>query len=559
MSVYTRHINTRSTPQTKPIPGRAKMVPNDGGGYSFAVDPFTRLERFLILGCEGGHFQVGEGKLTVDNANCVFECARQDTARTIALIVDVSDSGRAPKNDPAIFALALLASMKEPFTFAGKPMPDNTIAEQALAVLPKVCRIFTHLADFIGTVRQFRGFGPSLKKAIQRWYNDRPVKNLAVQLTKYQNRNGYTQRDVLRLAKPKTTDHARNLLYRYAVGKHKVAIDTDHGGIPADGPMALAYGMEAAKVATSEFEIARLIRKYGLVREHIPTEWLNSKHVWAELLEHMPPTALIRNLGKMTSIGLLAPMSDAVGTVLNKLWDDAALKESRVHPFGILLAQTTYAAGQGVKGDLRWSPVPQITDALNDAFYASFNYVRPTGKRHYLAIDVSGSMGWASSKIANTHITARVGAACMAMVTLRTEPQNYAMAFSDKLIDLRLSKSMRLDDVVRRCESTEMGGTDCSAPMRDARERNIPVDLFVVYTDNDTNSGQREHPIQALDRYRQATGIPAKLAVVAMCANHSTIADPNDAGTLDISGFDADCPALLAEFARGNDRVAKAA
>jgi 60 kDa SS-A/Ro ribonucleoprotein len=475
------------------------MVPNDGGGYSFAVDPFTRLERFLILGCEGGHFQVGEQKLTVDNASCVFECARQDTARTITLIVEISEGGRAPKNDPAVFALALLASMKEPFTFAGKPMPDNTIAEQALAVLPRVCRIYTHLADFLQNVRQFRGFGPSLKKAIQRWYNDKPVKDLAFQMTKYQNRNGYTQRDVLRLAKPKTFETDRNLLYRYAVGKTTDDLVT--------GPsLAILSGFEAAKRATTDKQIVRLIRKYGLVREHIPTEFLNSPDVWAELLVNMPPTALIRNLGKMTSIGLLAPMSDAIATVLNKLWDDEALKKARVHPFSVLLAQTTYAAGCGVKGDLKWNPVPQITDALNDAFYASFNYVRPTGKRHYLAIDISGSMGWDSSKIANTHITAREGAACMAMVTLRTERQSYAMAFSDRLVDLGLSKSMRLNDVVEKCENAEFGATDCSAPMRDARERNIPVDLFVVYTDNDTNSGS-EHPIQSLDRYRQATGI----------------------------------------------------
>jgi 60 kDa SS-A/Ro ribonucleoprotein len=253
----------------------------------------------------------------------------------------------------------------------------------------------------------------------------------------------------------------------------------------------------------------------------------------------------------MTSIGLLTPMSDAVGQVIDKLSDTETLKKARVHPFSILLAQTTYAAGCGVKGDLKWSPVPQITDVLNDAFYDSFNYVRPTGKRHYLAIDVSGSMGWGTSRINNTHITARVGAACMAMVTLRTERQSYSMAFADRLIDLKLSKSMRLDEVVSRCENAPAGGTDCSAPMRDALERNIPVDVFVVYTDNDTNSGQREHPIQALDRYRQATGIPAKLAVVSMCSNGHSIADPNDAGTLDIAGFDADCPAVLAEFARG--------
>jgi 60 kDa SS-A/Ro ribonucleoprotein len=149
----------------------------------------------------------------------------------------------------------------------------------------------------------------------------------------------------------------------------------------------------------------------------------------------------------------------------------------------------------------------------------------------------------------------------MAMVTLRTERQSYAMAFSDRLVDLGLSKSMRLDDVVRKCENAPAGGTDCAAPMLDARNRNIPVDVFVVYTDNDTNSGESMHPIQALEQYRQKTGINAKLAVVAMCANGHSIADPNDAGTLDIAGFDADCPALLAEFARGGSeaRAGKAA
>lgn len=552
MSAYAKHINTRSTPQTKPIPGRQGMVKNDGGGFSFAVDSFTRLERFLILGCEGGHFQVGEQKLTVDNAQAVFECARQDTARTIQLIIDISTGGRAPKNDPAVFALALLASMKEPACENGKQVSvNNTIARQALQVLPRVCRIYTHLADFIQNVKSLRGFGPSLKKAVQRWYNDKPVKDLAYQMTKYQNRNGYTQRDVLRLAKPKTTEPDRNRLYAYATGKftYDIEVGLEHGELPTEANLAVVYGMEAAKKATTDRQVCRLIRKYGLVREHIPTEFLNSKDVWAELLVNMPPTALIRNVNKMTSIGLLAPMSDAVGTVLAKLSDPEALKKARVHPFSILLAQTTYAEGCGVKGDLKWNPVPQITDALNDAFYASFNYVRPTGKRHYLGLDVSGSMSWDTSRIANTHITARVGAACMSMVTLRTEPQAYVMAFADKMIDLKLSKTMRLDDVVERCEDSEAGGTDCSAPMRDARERNIPVDVFVVYTDNDTNAGQREHPIQALDRYRQATGIAAKLAVVSMVANKHSIADPNDAGTLDIVGFDASAPAILAEFA----------
>lgn len=43
----------------------------------------------------------------------------------------------------------------------------------------------------------------------------------------------------------------------------------------------------------------------GLVREHIPTNLLNSVPVWQALLEKMPMTALIRNLSKLSSLGLI--------------------------------------------------------------------------------------------------------------------------------------------------------------------------------------------------------------------------------------------------------------
>jgi 60 kDa SS-A/Ro ribonucleoprotein len=55
----------------------------------------------------------------------------------------------------------------------------------------------------------------------------------------------------------------------------------------------------------------KLINAFDLPREAIPTQWLNEVVVWEALLERMPMTAMIRNLGKMTSLGLLAPFSDA--------------------------------------------------------------------------------------------------------------------------------------------------------------------------------------------------------------------------------------------------------
>lgn len=84
-----------------------------------------------------------------------------------------------------------------------------------------------------------------------------------------------------------------------------------------------------------------------------------------------------------------------------------------------------------------------------------------------------------------------------------------------------------------------------------ARRNRLDVDSFVTITDGETWAGQEGHPSQALDAYRQATGIPARHAVVGMTATDVSIADPQDAGQLDVAGFDLATPDLISGFARG--------
>ena len=96
-----------------------------------------------------------------------------------------------------------------------------------------------------------------------------------------------------------------------------------------------------------------------------------------------------------------------------------------------------------------------------------------------------------------------------------------------------------------------MGGTDCAQPMLYAMEKNLKVDVFIVYTDSETHSGGI-HPSEALRQYRAASGVDAKLIVVAMTSNGFTLADPNDSGMLDIAGFDSAAPDIMGEFVAGN-------
>jgi 60 kDa SS-A/Ro ribonucleoprotein len=524
----TRYLRKAATsvvtpPQSQPLNERS--VANNAGGFAFAVSDWQRLDRFLILGSEGGSYYCGEHALTVQNIEAVKRCVAADGLRAVKRIVEISDAGRAPKNDPALLALA----------FAAAKGDDKTRAA-ALAALPDVARIGTHLYHFVAFVRQFRGWGRGLRRAVENWYTMKTPEKLAEQVVKYQQRDGWSHRDLMRLR------HIQFSGSYQAIAKWVVKNEQSEG-LPAliEGHIKL----QAAKTAK---EAAKLIREYGLVRESVPTELLNEKAVWEALLEKMPMTAMIRNLGNMSKCGLLAPLSAASKDVAARIEDVAALKKARIHPIFVLLAMKTYESGKGVRGKGEWSVVPQVVKALDEAFYLSFKNIEPTGKSFYLGVDVSGSMAY--GEIAGcVGITPNVGAAAMAMVTAHSEENYYIAGFATRLVEIPVTAKDRLTDVAQKFQR-DFGGTDCAQPILDATKRNMKVDAFVILTDGETWAGET-HAAQALDRYRQKTGIPAKLVVVGMVSSHVTIADPTDTGSLNVVGFDTATPQILAEFVKG--------
>lgn len=556
-SYLTGAVTITETPQSEPIPGRElDMADNSAGGYTFTVDDFKRAERFLILGSEGGSYYASQKVLTKENARAVIRAIKDDGRRVVKMVRDISVGGRAPKNDTAIFTLAMAASVGDAATKAA-----------ALAALPEVCRIGTHLfqfAEFIDAGK-LRGWGRALRTAIGQWYLDKPAEKLAYQAVKYQQRNGWSHKDLLRLAHPKVLRGDDASIIRWIV-KGEVPTTSTAGA-------RLIGAFEEAKTA-DKLRVVRMIREVGLTREMIPTEHLNDADVWAALLEKMPMTAMIRNLGKLSQVGLLAPLSDASELICSRLGDGEALRRARVHPVAIFMAMKTYASGHGLKGSLEWTVVPQVVDALNEAFYKAFGNIRSTGKRFYLGVDVSGSMdGGCVAGIPD--FTPREAAGLMAMVTARSEEKYYCAGFSDgsrvpkatrgrtlhyssytpamELLDI--SPKDRLNKICKVMQDVPMGGTDCALPMLDALHKKIPVDCFVIYTDSETWAGDIQ-PVQALKKYREQMGIPAKLVVQGFVSNEFSIADPYDAGMLDVVGMDTAAPQIISDFASGGSVVA---
>jgi 60 kDa SS-A/Ro ribonucleoprotein len=150
---YLQRMSRRRTPQWAPIPG-SNQVRNSVGGFAWAVDEWTRLRRFLILGSESGSYYAGEWALTRENADAVELCLAADGARTVQEIVAVSEGGRAPKNDPALYALAMAAANG-----------DLATRRAALGALPRVARTSTHLFRFASFVEGLAGAARSAARS----------------------------------------------------------------------------------------------------------------------------------------------------------------------------------------------------------------------------------------------------------------------------------------------------------------------------------------------------------------------------------------------------------
>lgn len=472
MTNYIKHFVSLFTLQREKA--RSDQGPNSAGGYGFALDKWARLDRWLILGSEGGTYHASERILTRDNARTIAECLGEDGPRTIARIVAISESGRASRNDTTIFALALAAGDA-----------SRETRKAALAAIPRVCRTGTDLLHFVRDVQGFRKWGRGLRSAIAGWYSNKPV----------------------------------------------------------------------------------VIRDHRYTREMLLTEQRNDPAIWAALLADMPQGALLRNLGKLTSAGVLSPLSDAAKQVASRLADGDRLAGARIHPIAVLSALKVYEQGHGEparegKNALSWTPVREVVDALNEAFHLAFRNLEPTGKKHLLALDVSDSMG--TGTIAGVPgLTPRVAAAAMAMATAHVETDCEVLAFTAApsgfggswggggpgLSHLSISGDQRLDEVLHATGGLPFAGTDCALPMIWATRMKVEVDAFVIYTDRETWAGEIQ-PFQALREYRQRMGRRAKLIVVAMTSTGFTIADPSDAGMLDVVGFDAAAPRVMADFTR---------
>lgn len=544
---YANHMQTKQTEQAL---GRPDQVKNAAGGFVFAIDKWARLNRFLVLGSEGGTFYVGERELTRENAKCVLECVAEDARKLVDVLVDFSVNSRAPSQTETFFALAL--------ALENTKGQDRRYASEAI---PKICRTGSHILQLASMFTKLTGrrVGSSraLASGFKDWYESKTTSDLCFQTTKYPQRDGWSHGNLIRAVHPSPKTHFNGGHESGSSVDELMTRETLFGYLTDNVPAADVQGLVGLEMldaklrmhaATNVTEVISVLETTRATWEMVPTQFLNEPVLWAKFLDSgVPMTALMRNLGRLSTIGLLKPLSSIERAVCVQLTDPERVAKARLHPYNVLVTQRVYASGRGFKGSGSWSVSQEVVEALEATFDASFGNIEPAGTRHLLALDVSGSMG---SAMRNGPLSCYEGSAAMAVIQKRSEPACHTMAFTHGFHDLAITRRDSLSEVLKRTRGLPHQATDCAIPMLWAGNNRIEVDTFVIYTDNETWYGQ-VHPYEALRAYRQAMGIDAKLIVVAFTATNRTIADPADAGMLDIVGFDSATPNLISAFARG--------
>jgi len=546
-----RAVSTRQTPQGQPAVGRKDQVENNAGGFVFATDPWQQLDRFLILGTWSNTFYSTQAELTLDNVTRLVDLVSEDANGVTDRVVEISTANRAPRNQPALFALAAVAAHAD----------SAEARAYALEQLPRVARTATHLFTFINYVQQMRGWGRSLRRGIGNWYTSRTAESVAYQMVKYRQREGWTHRDVLRKAHPKPVDESMRTAFEFASNRVEERTGDERLAV-------IDAFLDAQQLSGDDVKRAvELVTEGGLPWEALPDALLDKPEVWEALLPNMGQTALIRQLPRLTRIGLLKPLSQTSVQIAEMIDNQERLIQGRIHPVNVLNALVTYASGRSARGTSTWQPVEPVVNALDSAFYKAFDAVNPAGVRTLNALDISGSMYW-GTVAGSVLLTPAQAAGALSLVTLATEPLTHTVAFTssrgghwsrygqgdvnpdDGISTLELSSRMRLDDVNRKMHELPMGGTDCALPMLWALKNNVEVDAFHIYTDNETWAG-RVHPFEALRQYREKMGINAKVIVYGLTGTPFTIADPSDPGMMDVVGLDSSAPQLAADFAGG--------
>lgn len=521
-----------------PLPGQ---IANDAGGYAYKTSPEVDLGRYLILGTTQSTYYLNPETLVMRADEAIANALSNDTAGALALTAEISDRGRAPSNEPALYVLAN--------ALAHDDAKVRKLAGDAFAHVVRTGTHFLHLIGYIQMLNQGRKpsvwsgtRGRHVRQAIGDWINGLGANSVLFQVLKYPSRDGVSWADALRLVHIKPQGEYMPEVLGYAAGKvHEAQL--------FGFPLFDKYFQVRSAKSIRDFDEVDLA---NVPFEWLNTEWRNSEELWLRLMPTMGIKAALWNVTSLTEKGfLLNPKLKDL--LLARISDVALAKKQKVHPVDYWKTYNVYSRGSRTdkKGDTKyWSVQSGIATALEHGIFNSFANVEPSGLRFLVGVDCSMSMQRGGVPGMDS-VTPEVTSMVLAKLFSGIEPNTTVVGFATRINDIteRLKSAATIAEVLsansRHGENTNLG-----LPIEWAlKERgDKPYDCVVIVTDGQDNTG--EHPQLLMERYWKDRNPNCVLVHMQMAGGTMVTIGKDDPRVLNIPGFDTNVFASIVELTR---------
>lgn len=511
----------KNRPISKPFGGAT--VRNAAGGHGFAIDPMVALRRWLIAGSVSNTFYEDAEDLTDYGLELVRYAAKDNPTKLYQLILESART--AVKYNTALLALAQLSRTPG-------EVPRSSVVELSGDVIKTASMLYEYLGYYKALGKGW-GSKRNIVHGVIAEFLGMPAKVLEYQFVKYRQREGFSARDVLRIAKPSASDRAgKESLYAWVTGHGERNM--------GDIPQAAAFDKILYSIDMADETLAGIIAEHRLTRDMVPASVVPGKKSWEELYKNMPAGATLRNLGQLTAQGVFK-YGWALDVLESKL---GALRYT--HPVEYVKSAAAYMQSGLVerKGGVTWKTDHNVVRRLSSAYETLYQLgVKPLAVSVAHFVDISGSMQSGLSPLPPV-----TQAMIAAVNSTRRDKRSTVIGFHGSVSDVSHVMNYGLKDLVDLGEdrSIDWGGTtNAGAPLEMLIANRAKFDVIVYWTD--LQSWQGHHPWELVQKYRQMVNNAVKVIYVALVpsCDGATLADPDDPLQYTIGGFSGNMAKVL--------------
>lgn len=471
---------------------------NEAGGIAYSFTDEHALAQYAVTGClNGTYYASAETQLST-----VLDLSKKVSPEFLAKLAVYAREEGLMKDMPALL-LAIL----------------STRGEEGIAltkrVFTRVCNDAKMVKNFVQIVRSGqtgrKSLGTALKRLVQNWLNSRTEEQLFNAVVGQDP----SLSDVIKMVHPKPATKAREVFYKYLIGKDLTKAETKK--LPAN---VRAYELFKAEKGGKEVpEVPFML----LTNLELTTEQ------YRELAEGMSWSALRQNLNALAKHKVFdsAPLTKKLAA---KLADPVEVRKANALPFQL------FASFNATQNN---ADVPaQLKNAIQDAMEAALTNVPEVPGDTFVAVDISGSMGSPATGnrgTATSTVSCLEAAAVMGSALLRRNPNNVEIIpFSDNVVthdgpmNYYYSRTVAggtprasgnkvnfngRDSVitnVNKLRALPSGGTNCSSVLRHLNERKVKGASAVIYlsdnqswVDSNYTYGQGTATMQEWNEFRK--------------------------------------------------------